>query len=82
MPLYDFICPSCDYSRTDVLVLNRDAIVTCLVCGGGMDRRLFTKGAAFVVTGYNAKNGYCGGGKVTEVKMPQNKDVRISVTHS
>lgn len=61
MPQYEFICIRCGEPFTRVLpVADRNSYQECHC--GGMARRQVTA-ASFTVGGYNAKNGYAGGGK-------------------
>lgn len=59
MPIWDFYCKSCQTTK-EVWVLNRDAAegLTCETCGTTLERK--PAAGAFVVTGYNYKNGYSG----------------------
>lgn len=65
MPLYDFKCPHCAQVRQDVIVPSwNDAVRTHMercTCGAEMLKQLAAP--AFVVNGYNAKNGYTGTGR-------------------
>lgn len=59
MPRFDFLCPVCQEVRMDVYISTADVTaprVVCPHCGAPMVRK--PAAPAFVVNGYNAKNGY------------------------
>jgi hypothetical protein len=57
MPLWDMYCKTCDMTVEMLIRRNEESLsVTCKTCGNTMERKLSS--GAFVVNGYNYKNGY------------------------
>lgn len=58
MPLYTYVCQSCGHQHDEHrTVADRDDIVRCPKCKLHDLRRVPTV-AGFIITGFNAKNGY------------------------
>lgn len=56
MPIYEYKCPGCGHTLTELSPTTSLVHPTCALCGTRMDRMVSVSN--FQVTGYNAKNGY------------------------
>lgn len=65
MPRYDYVCPECGQER-EVYVPFEESQRTTIICKlhcGNVEMVKKPSAPAFVVKGFNARNGYSGGQK-------------------